>query len=194
MLTSISPVGESARNQLWTVTVVAYVIASLVGGALMGGLTGVVGSLLVGQLEVSGRLLLLGLIALAGLVVDATVGTPTVHRQVDERWLTSYRGWVYGGGFGLQLGTGVATIVPSSVVLALWSATLLTASPRAGVMAGAAFGLLRAVPLVLAGRLRTVLDLRRAMAAMNRVRPLVRRTIPLLQAVVGVALVGVSLT
>jgi hypothetical protein len=33
-------------------------------------------------------------------------GCPSWQRQVDERWLTTYRGWVYGAGFGFQLGAG----------------------------------------------------------------------------------------
>ena len=40
---------------------------------------------------------------LAGLLLDRRVGglrLPTWHRQVDERWLARYRGWVYGLGFG----------------------------------------------------------------------------------------------
>ncbi len=192
MLTSISPVGEAARNQPWAVTVGAYLVAATVGGVLMGAATGAVGSLLLASTAVATRLVLLGLIALLGLVADATVGTPTVHRQVDERWLTSYRGWVYGCGFGLQLGAGVVTIMPSSVVLALWSATVLTASPVAGAIAGAAFGFFRALPLLLAGRVRTVIQLRRAMGQMNRLRPLVTHTIPLAQAVVGVVVIGMG--
>ena len=33
---------------------------------------------------------------------------PSWRRQVNEDWLVGYRPWVVGGGFGLQLGAGVA--------------------------------------------------------------------------------------
>ena len=39
---------------------------------------------------------------------------PGPRRQVNERWLDEYRGWVYGLGFGAQLGLGVSTVVSSA--------------------------------------------------------------------------------
>ena len=32
---------------------------------------------------------------------------PVHHRQVNERWLDQFRPWVYGAGFGWQIGDGV---------------------------------------------------------------------------------------
>ena len=34
---------------------------------------------------------------------------------VHEQWLTRYRGWVYGVGFGAQLGFGLVTIITSAM-------------------------------------------------------------------------------
>jgi len=62
-----------------------------------------------------------------------------VHRQVDDGWLPRYRGWVYGAGFGLQLGLGVVTIVTTAAVPAVWLLALLTASPSHGAAVGLAF-------------------------------------------------------
>ena len=39
---------------------------------------------------------------------------PGPRRQVNERWLDEYRGWVYGLGFGAQLGLGVTTVITSA--------------------------------------------------------------------------------
>ena len=36
-------------------------------------------------------------------------------------WLGRYRSWVYGLGFGVQLGAGVTTVVVSSAVYVVWS-------------------------------------------------------------------------
>ena len=137
-------------------------------------------------------LLVVAGLALAGLVLDATTGVPSVHRQVDERWLTTYRGWVYGIGFGAQLGAGVVTIVPASIVWVMWATALVSGSPLAGALMGLVFGLVRSLPLVAAGRVRTVAALRRTLAAVDRARKrasLVTRLGQLVVAVVAVAIV-----
>lgn len=196
MLSSISPVGEAARQQRWSLTVAAYVVGSAGAGTGTGALLGLLGSAgwgLVGGMPSDGSVLLVvaGL-ALAGLVLDATTGVPSVHRQVDERWLTTYRGWVYGIGFGAQLGAGVVTIVPASIVWVMWATALVSGSPLAGALMGLVFGLVRSLPLVAAGRVRTVAALRRTLAAVDRARKrasLVTRLGQLVVAVVAVAIV-----
>src|SRR5439155_21261498 len=121
MLGSISPFGERTRRQRWTVTVISYVVASTASGAAVGVLLGLVGraAILVGDLGSALRAAVLLAIIVAGVAADARIlpySLPTVHRQVNEEWLGRYRGWVYGAGFGLQLGLGVATIVTTSAV------------------------------------------------------------------------------
>lgn len=191
MLSSISPVGERARAQRWGLTATAYALGSTAGGAGVGLLLGVVGQLTLSGVPADVRLGLLGAVAAVGVVADRTTGVPSLHRQVDERWLTTYRGWVYGAGFGLQLGTGVATIIPSSVVHAMWAGALLLADWRAGLAAGALFGALRAAPLVAAGRIRTVAALRRTMAGVDRRRRRAAVVTTVAQmAVAAVALLG----
>jgi len=68
---------------------------------------------------------------------------PGPRRQVNEDWLRRYRGWVYGGGFGLQLGSGVVTVVSISAVYTMIAAALLSGSPWWGAVIGAAFGAVR---------------------------------------------------
>ena len=83
----------------------------------------------------------------AGVLPDVGAGglrLPTVRRQVNEDWLRRYRGWVYGVGFGAQLGVGFATIASLSAVYLTFSAALLASSPQAGALIGGAFGLTRA--------------------------------------------------
>src|SRR4051794_41008151 len=120
MLASIHPLGERARNRRWGVTVSAYLAASTVAAAALGGVLGALGAVL--PLPAGGSvglaLLVIGLCA-AALAFDVSLGglrLPTVHRQVDKDWLDRYRGWVVGAGFGLQLGLGVVTIVTTSAV------------------------------------------------------------------------------
>lgn len=84
--------------------------------------------------------------ALIGIVLDSHVvglALPTIKRQVDDEWMFRYRGWVYGLGWGLQLGTGLMTIVQGSAIYVFLMAALLSGSPYTGALLGACFGLVR---------------------------------------------------
>src|SRR4051812_41927600 len=114
MLASISPLGERARRQSYPITVTAYIVASTGAAAVFGALLGVVGS----PVAEHAALPLIGALALGALLLDLGVFgslVPGPRRQVNENWLATYRGWVYGAGFGAQLGVGVTTIVTGSL-------------------------------------------------------------------------------
>jgi len=135
----------------------AYVLGSAVAGLVTGAVFGWLGSVLGAGLETEMRFALLAFVVLLGLALDlGALGLhlPTIHRQVDEDWRTSYRGWVWGLGYGVQLGTGVVTIVTSSTVYSTWFAALLTADLRAGAVIGLAFGLARSLPVFAVARVR----------------------------------------
>lgn len=165
MLTSISPVGEHGRGQRWWLTVTAYVLGSVIGGAVTGGIAGGIGALTLGWLGDSGALVALLVVAVAAAAVEpATSRLPMWRRQVDEDWLTRYRGWVYGVGFGAQLGAAFTTFVSSTLVHLTFAAALLTRSPVAGAAVGAVFGLVRALPVTAMHRV----DSPGALAAVHR--------------------------
>jgi hypothetical protein len=131
------------------VTAGSYVLGSVVGGLAIGAALGALG-LLLRPLPSSARLGVAAGLALVGAGADlarARVRLPTVRRQVDEMWLGRYRGWVYGVGFGAQLGTGVATVVTSAATYVVLGLALLSGSAVAGAAIGAAFGLCRAAPI-----------------------------------------------
>jgi len=142
MLTSISPLGERARGNRWAVTVTLYVAASVLGGLTTGGLLGYAGSLFDASIWVA-----VAVCAVAALL-DLVRRLPTIRRQVDEDWLTRYRGWVYGVGFGYQLGLGFVTIVTSAATYAMLALCLLSGSTAAGLAIGGCFGLVRALPIL----------------------------------------------
>lgn len=195
MLGSISPVGETSRRQRWWITAGVYTVASVVAGGATGLAFGGVGQALSLLWPVSQpvRLGLLAALVLVGALFDAKVirrPLPTWHRQVDERWLTTYRGWVYGAGFGLQLGTGIVTIVPSAVTYAALGAALLSASWQSGLVIGLVFGAVRSVPLLLTARLRTAPALYRATQRVTAAEPLANRITVAAQA--GVALTAAA--
>src|SRR5947209_3082354 len=98
MLSSIHPLGERGRARRWGLTVSAYLVGSLAGGSLLGAALGAIGGPLHAHVRPGGAVwaALVGLGALAGVLVDAGVGgltVPTIRRQVDEDWLHRYRGW-----------------------------------------------------------------------------------------------------
>ena len=155
MLSSITPLGERGRNNRWWLTVSAFVVASLAGGVAVGAVAGALGSL--GGFSV-GTALLIGAgaaaIALALELRVAGLRLPTTRRQVNENWLQRYRGWVYGLGFGFQLGTGFLTIMTTAAVPLTFVFAALSGSPPTGIAVGGAFGLARGLMVLPARRIR----------------------------------------
>src|SRR3954451_8576888 len=147
MLASITPLGERGRGASWRRTVTAYVVASTVGGAVIGAVLGALGMALHVQ-DTLWTLVAAGLLALVAAALDLAGRLPTVRRQVDETWMTRYRDWVYGAGFGLQLGVGGVTIVTSASLYLPGLVELMTGDPAVGALVGAAFGASRAAPLL----------------------------------------------
>ncbi|MFG0265699.1 MAG: hypothetical protein ACF8AM_11210 [Rhodopirellula sp. JB055] len=76
---------------------------------------------------------------------------PGPHRQVNEDWIGAFRGWVYGGAFGAQLGAGAATYVVTWLVWALAVSAVAVGDPLGGAIVGAAFGVGRSVFPLAAG-------------------------------------------
>ncbi len=177
MLGSITPLGERGRGNRWWLTAASYTVASALGGLLVGAAAGLVGAVLRAaglELAPAVALLVISGAALAGLVADAGLlgmRLPTLRRQVDERWIGRYRGWVVGAGFGFQLGLGVATIITASATWAALTAAAASQSVPGGALVGLVFGGVRAVPLLVAGRTSTPDAVRRLhlrVAALSR--------------------------
>jgi hypothetical protein len=195
MLASISPVGEAARGQRWSVTATAYLVASALGGALVGLVAGTLGWALaaaVGTPSTAAVVAVLAVLAAGAVLIDRDVlrvSLPSWHRQVDETWLTRYRGWVYGAGFGLQLGAGVLTRIPSAASHLVLVAAAATGSPGGGALVGVTFGAVRAAPLLLAGRHRDPARLNAFHRRMEAAAPVADRATSAAVAVAAAALV-----
>jgi hypothetical protein len=173
MLSSLNPVSERARGHRFWVTACWYTLGALAGGALLGAGCAV-GALAFGWL--GGPASLGWSIALAGAVVaalsDARVGgwsLPMHPRQVDERWLTTYRRWIYAAGYGVQIGSGFATYIMTAGVYLTALLAVLTASPSQAFIAGLAFGVLRGMTIAVAGVAR---DPQRLAALLGRIESL----------------------
>lgn len=187
MLSSISPLGERARHNRWAVTVTWYVVASTATALFIGAALGGLGRLL--GLPLPARAGILAALAVASAVGDAAHWPlPGPRRQVDEDWLGRYRGWVYGAGFGGQLGAGVTTIVTTATIWLCLASELLSGSAAAGAAIGAAFGLLRAAPVLAAGGTRSYAQLQSRHRTIADLAPAARRL-----AVAGAGLAAVGL-
>jgi hypothetical protein len=148
MLASITPLGERGRHSHWPVTVSAFIAGATGSGALAGALAGGVGSLALNRLGLDARLAVLAVATLVAIALDAVTRVPGPRRQVDERWLHEFRGWVYGVGYGAQLGVGVATVVSSAATYVALVAALLVADPGRGAVVMGGYGLIRGLAVL----------------------------------------------
>lgn len=156
MLGSITPLGERSRGMSWPVTVAAFAVGAVTAGVLVGALLGALGAPL--GLGEPGALVVLAAASAGGLAVDLRRQgrrLPGPRRQVDERWLHRYRGWVYGVAFGFQLGAGVLTVVSTSAVYLTLLAAFLSGSWASGALIGGIFGAARAASLLPARSVQT---------------------------------------
>ncbi|MCY4665662.1 MAG: hypothetical protein OXC00_13455 [Acidimicrobiaceae bacterium] len=175
MLTSISPLGERARGNRWSLTVLWLGLGAVGGGAAVGSALGALGRASVGIAASNIRLVLLAVACVAAAAWDLSGRRFPGRRQVNEDWLVAYRSWVYGGGFGLQLGAAVATVVNTALVPLFMLAALLAGDVTAGLVIGAAFGAARAASLLAGSRVRTPDDLRQLHRLIDRHADRVRR-------------------
>ena len=103
----------------------------------------------------------------------------------------SYRGWVYGIGYGAQLGLGFTTIVTASITWVALACAAATGSVAAGMVVGATFGLARALPVLATARAHDPSTLRARLARLDRLRPQTARVATVLQVTLAVAVLGV---
>lgn len=188
MLSSINPLGERARGQRFWITVMWYLLGSIAGGLTIGATAGMLGSLLPTGTWRAGGMVVLGLL---GAIFDSIGRVPTAfHRQVDENWLGRYRGWVYGLGFGFQLGLGLVTIVTTASVYTTIGVAFLLGAPLPGAMVGVAFALARAAAIVVVAGANDPARLRTAMRRLQTRLPMATG----LAVASQLALVGVAAT
>jgi hypothetical protein len=161
MLTSITPLGERGRHSHWAITVTAFALAAVVGGAALGALAGLAGRVILpATTSFHLRLAVLAASLAVAALLDATRDpAPGPRRQVNERWLERYRGWVYGLGFGAQLGIGITTVVSSAATYAALVAAFLSRDAAAGVLIVGCFGAVRGLTPLAAARVTDTQEL-----------------------------------
>ncbi len=159
MLSTITPLAERAKGHRYAVTCTWFVVGAVVGGLALGTAVAVSAAVVdaVAWTPATGAAvgLAASLIALASDTGLVGVRVPVHYRQVNERWLDAYRPWVYGAGFGFQIGSGVATYITTAAVYLVVVLGALTGDPLVALAVGGAFGLVRGLAVTLTRRVTT---------------------------------------
>jgi hypothetical protein len=157
MLSSLTPLAERGRGHRYRTTAAWFIVGGLIGGCALG-LSAALFALGVRALAPSDDVVLVvaGLAALIAVASDLEFGwgLPVHHRQVNERWLDQFRPWVYGLGFGFQIGMGLATYIMTAALYLLLVLAALSQSVLIAVVLGATFGLIRGLAVLLGRAIR----------------------------------------
>jgi len=171
VLSSLNPVSERARGHRFWATACWYVGGAAAGGACLG-LACAAPAALVGRAgppeSATWWLVLAG--SVVAVVSDARLvawSLPDHPRQVDVRWLTAYRRWVYAGGYGVQIGAGFATYVMTAATYLTALLAVLTGSAVHAFVVWVAFGTVRGFTILLVARATTPERLRAVLARVD---------------------------
>ena len=129
---------ERGRNHRYYSTATWFVLGAVLGGATLGLGTALLGAR--GRAPStsrpptrSGSAAVLAAVSIASDLKLGGFRLPSHTRQVNEAWLDQFRSWVYGGGFGWQIGVGLATYVTTAAVYLMIAMAALTGSPAGGL-------------------------------------------------------------
>jgi hypothetical protein len=196
MLSSITPMTEAGRGNRFAVTARWFLVGGVVGGLSLGVLAaGGAALLALGDLSVHARWGIGAVLALATAAIDLGVfgiELPIFKRQVDDAWLRRYRSWVYGAGFGWQIGFGVATYIMTAGVFLTIGLAVLGASPLAAIAIGATFGLVRGSAVYLGRSATTPAALGAVHARLDALGPTARLAALSVQLLAAVLLAGAA--
>ena len=192
MLSSINPLAERAKRHHYSSTASFFVLGSVGGGATLGALMAAAAMVVRwSHLSSAGLAAAGGLLALVAAAGDAGllgIRFPILRRQLNERWLDQYRGWVYGLGFGWQIGVGYATYVMTAGVMLMTALGVLTGSWRVALGVGVLFGLLRGSAVLITSSATSAVALRSVLEWFDRVNERSRRIVACVETAVAIGL------
>jgi uncharacterized membrane protein (UPF0136 family) len=184
MLSTITPMGEQARGARYAWTAGWYVAGAVAGGTCLGAVLAIAA-----RVSPTGRSIVLTVAALVAMASDTRLlgfQLPVHRRQVNERWLDRYRPWVYGAGFGWQVGTGFATYIVTAANYVLVVLAIASRSPAIALLAGTTFGLTRGIAVFLTRDASTPEALRRLHEGVHRQGARCRDAVVAVEAAVAV--------
>lgn len=197
MLATITPLAEQGRGHRYRATAAWFVLGSVLGGASLGGAMALLAA---GVRALGLPVLAVGLVAVAATAMvvasDAGLGgrwsLPVHHRQVNERWLDQFRPWVYGAGFGWQVGCGLATYVMTGGVYLTVVLGALTGRPVLALAIGVVFGTVRGLAVLLGRGITTPEGLRAFHRRFFGAGPVVAAAVVVVESVVLLSLGSVA--
>jgi hypothetical protein len=196
MLSTITPMGEQGRGHRFASSAAWFVTGAVVGGATLGmGAAALAAMVAAADLSGDARIGAAAVLAAVTIASDLAVGgfrLPSHTRQVNEGWLGQYRRWVYAGGFGWQIGVGLATYVTTAAVYLMLALAALTASPLAAFAVVTGFGLVRGLAVLLGRRLTTTDRMLALHRRLEELLPAAQRAIVLVQAAVLAVAAGAA--
>lgn len=196
MLSTITPMAERSRGHRYWVTAAWFILGAVVGGATLGAGAAVLaaGVDALDPTPTTVASMVAGLAALAALVDAGAAGRrpPFFRRQVDDAWLSTYRAWVYGSGFGWQIGAGLTTYIMTAGVALTVVLAVLTGDPQTALALGCAFGLARGLVVLLGAGLRSPAALGALHERLDTLEAPVRWAVVAVQAAVALAVVATA--
>lgn len=149
MVETIGLAGDGNRRRTTLASCATFAPGAVVGGIITFGALSLLGFLLHGS---GGSIpyLVAAAVALAAAAAEAAGVriAPQIRRQLPERWRWTMPLPVAAALYGVLLGLGFTTFVLSFGVWALAGISLALGNPGAGLVIGAAFGVGRAIPIV----------------------------------------------
>ena len=159
MLSTITPFGERAKGHRYGATATWFIVGAATGGLALGGVAAGLAALVSVMGATSAVIGAVAVVASSTVLVSDTglagFRIPAHYRQVNERWLDAYRPWVYGAGFGFQIGCGVATFITTAAVYLVVVLAGLSGRPLAALGVGLVFGVVRGAAVTLTWRITT---------------------------------------
>jgi hypothetical protein len=195
MLSTITPIGEQARGARFATSATWFVVGGVAGGATLGGVLALV-AVGIGALHLTAGTIgiVAGLAALAAAVSDSRITgrqIPIHRRQVNEVWLDRFRPWVYGAGFGWQIGSGVVTYIMTSAVYLIAVLAVMTGNPWTALGVGVVFGTVRGLAVLLGRGINSPARLASFHRRFAELGPVSRRVIVVMELAVATVVAGV---
>ena len=164
MLSTITPLAEGGRGHKFWSTSAWFVAGATAGGATLGAAMAALaaasraagaGSATAGAAGATAVGIAVAVLAATCASSDGNLfswALPIHRRQVNELWLDRFRAWVYGAGFGWQIGSAFSTYIVTAAVYLMIALAVLGAHPATALVIGVVFGLTRGLAVLLSSR------------------------------------------